>query len=184
MTTKPTLYFPNGGPEHTRATLEAAKERALQLMPAAVVVTSSSGATSLEAARVFAGTGVRLIGVPFQKHLWDRHRSLRPEVAADCRALGVEFLPDEPVLVLLDHIHPKVINAWRMVSQGFKVALQVASMCVETGLLEAGAHVISLGGSGWGADTAVAVRTFGYDDLFRSRVTEIIAMPSAPRKRG
>ena len=99
-------------------------------------------------------------------------------MAADCRELGVEFLPDEPVVPLLDSEHPDITNAWRTVSQGFKVALQVASMCVDTGLLKPGAHVISIGGTVWGADTGIAVETYGYADVLKSNVTEIIAMPS------
>ena len=58
------------------------------------------------------------------------------------------------------------------------MALQVASMCVDTGLLEDGAFVIALGGTERGADTAVAVQTRGYADILKSNVTEIIAMPS------
>lgn len=172
------VYFDKGGPEHTQATLEAAKERAAELKPEAVIVTSSSGKTALEAARIFAGTGARIIAVPFQKHRWDKHTPLDPELAAGCRELGVEFLPDEPVVSLLDPERPDIVNAWRTVSQGFKVALQVASMCVDTGLVRPGALVISIGGSGEGGDTAIAVETQPYADVLESNVTEIIAMPS------
>lgn len=63
-------------------------------------------------------------------------------------------------------------------SQGFKVALQVASMCVDTGLLKPGAHVISIGGSVRGADTGIAVQIHGYTNVLKSNVTEIIVMPS------
>ena len=181
MSTKPTLYFETGGPEHTTAALEAAKERAAELCVAAVVVTSCSGKTALEAARIFQGTGTRVICAPFQKHLWGRYSGLDDQYAAPCRELGVEFLPDEPQLELIDRPRSDIVDAWRCVSQGFKVALQVASQCVDTGLLEAGAHVISLGGSDQGADTAVAVRTYGTEEIFKSKVTEIIAMPSAPK---
>lgn len=176
-----TLYFEAGGSEHTRATLEAAKERALALNVEAVVVTSSSGATALEAAKVFEGTGMRIIGVGFQKHLWDRHRALEAEYADPCREMGVEFLPDEPKLELPGALSSDVVNAWRCMSQGFKVALQVAAQCVDTGLLTEGAHVISLGGSSRGADTAIALRTYGSSNVFKSKVTEVIAMPSAPK---
>lgn len=178
MEAKPTLYFDQGGPEHSKATLQAAKERALDIKPEAVVVTSSTGKTALEAARILAGTGMRIIAAPFQKHLWEKYTSLDPQLAAKCRDSGVEFLPDEPIVPLLDTDRPDIVNAWRTVSQGFKVALQVASMCVDTGLLEAGACVISVGGTGRGADTAVVVQTHGYGDVLRSNVTEIIAMPS------
>lgn len=173
-----TVYFDKGGPEHTQATLQAAKERAVNLEPKAVVVTSTSGKTALEASRIFTGTGIRIIAAPFQKHLWEKYSPLDSKPAAECRELGVEFLPDEPIVPLLDSERPDIVNAWRTVSQGFKVALQVASMCVDTGLLKPGDHVISVGGSGQGADTAIAVQTYGYTDVLKSNVTEIIAMPS------
>ncbi len=174
-----TVYFEKGGPEHTQATLQAAKERQAELGTEAIVVTSTTGKTALEAARIFAGTGTRIIAAPFQKHLWEKYRPLDPQMAAECRELGVEFLPDEPVVPLLDEDRPDIVNAWRTVSQGFKVALQVASMCVDTGLLKPAAAVISIGGSDWGADTAIAIRTYGYSDVLKSNVIEIIAMPSA-----
>ena len=173
-----TAYFDKGGLEHTQSTLQAAKERTAEINLEAVIVTSTSGKTALEAAHIFSGTGTRIIAVPFQKHLWEKHSPLDPQLAAECRKLGVEFLPDEPIVPLLDSERPDIVNAWRTVSQGFKVALQVASMCVDTGLLKPGAHVISIGGSGEGADTAIAVQTYGYVDVLKSNVIEIIAMPS------
>ena len=174
-----TLYFAEGGPEHTRETLQAAKERAADLKPEAVTVASTSARTALEAAHIFAGTGTRIIAVPFQKHLWEKHRPPDPQLVAQCRELGVEFLPDAPVVPALGSERPDIANAWRTVSQGFKVALQVASMCVDTGLLKPGSHVISIGGSSHGADTAIAAQAYGYTDVLRSNVTEIIAMPMA-----
>lgn len=173
-----TVYFDNGGPEHTRAALQAAKKRAAEVKPEAVIVTSTTGKTALEAARIFAGTGTRIIAAPFQKHLWEKFSPLDEQLAVKCRELGVEFLPDEPIVPLLDSERPDIVSAWRSMSQGFKVALQVASMCVDTGLLKPGALVISIGGSGTGADTAIAVRIYGYEDVLKSNVTEIIAMPS------
>lgn len=178
MKAKPTFYFDKGGPEHTHATLQAAKERAIDLKPKAVIVTSTTGKTALEAAHIFAGTDIRIIAAPFQKHLWKKYSPLDPQLATECRKLGVEFLPDEPAVPMLDSERPDIVNAWRTVSQGFKVALQVASMCVETGLLKACDYVISIGGSGEGADTVIAVQTYGYADVLKSNVTEIIAMPS------
>ena len=178
MNTRPTLYFARGSAEHTQYTLQAAKERAVSLKPEAVVMASSRGQTGLEAAHIFKGTGFRIIAVPFQKHLWGKYTNLDPKMTAECRQLGVEFLPDEPAIPMIGEEHPDIANAWRCVSQGFKVALQVASMCVDTGLLEDGAFVIALGGTERGADTAVAVQTRGYADILKSNVTEIIAMPS------
>lgn len=172
------LYFERGGAEHTGETVRAVRDRADDIQPEAVVVASTTGGTALDAARAFAGTGVRVIAVPFQKHLWDKYMGPDPEVVRECLSLGVEFLPDEPVVRILGTEHPDIADAWRTVSQGFKVAMQVASMCVDTGLLTPGAHVISIGGTDHGADTAIAAETYGYGEILKSNVTEIIAMPS------
>ncbi len=173
-----TVYFEKGGPKNTTSTLLAVKERITVIKPFAVIITSTSGKTALEAAQILSGTGIRLIAVPFQKHLWGKYSSPDPNLVAECCELGVEFLPDEPAIPMLSSEHPDIVNAWRTVSQCFKVALQVASMCVDTGLLKPGDEVISVGGSGRGADTAIAVRPYGYNEVLKSNVIEIIAMPS------
>ena len=173
-----TLYFEKGGPDNTQLTLEAAKERASEIRPEAVIVTSTSGKTALEAARIFSGSEIRIIAVPFQRHLWEKYSAPDPQVVAECRGLGVEFIPDEPAVPMLSENHPDIVNAWRTVSQGFKVALQVASMCVDTGLVKPGDHVIAIGGSGRGADSAIAVKPHGFNEVLKSNVTGIIAMPS------
>ena len=173
-----TVYFDKGGPANTQATLEAARVRAADAQPAALVVASTSGKTALVAAKTFAGTGIRIIAVPFQKHLWDEYGAPDPKIVAECRAMGVEFLPEEPPVAMLDSGHPEIVNAWRTVSEGFKVALQVSSMCVDAGLLKPGSRVIGVGGSGTGADTAIVLKTYGSRAVLKSRVQEIIAMPA------
>ena len=181
MNEKKTVYFDKGGPEHTQATMEAAKQRALarQPKPVAVIVASTSGKTGLEAARAFEATGIRVLVVPFQADTKPAEQYGLPEteLKAQCQRLGAEFLPDTPICRLLDEDRPDVVNAWRVLGQGFKVALQIASMCVDTGLIESGTEVVALGGSGRGADTAVVLTPSGYEAVLKSNVIEIIAMP-------
>jgi uncharacterized protein len=173
-----TLYFDKPGPQNTTAVLEAIRDWIPQVQPAAVIVTTTTGKTALEAARILKDTGARLIGAQFQKHVAEeRDWHLDPELAAQCKEAGVEFLPDEPALELLDKERGDIVNAWRCLGQGFKVAVQVASMCVDTGLIPAGATVIAAGGSAKGADVAIVVKPFGAADIFKSKVNEIIALP-------
>ena len=177
MDEKPTLYFEDGGAECTEPTLKAARERALEIKPEAVVVSSSTGKTALEAGRIFEGTGFRIIAVPFQKHFWDSYTPVDPEIREQCEALGVDFLPDEPLVRFFDNEMPGVANAFRTLSQGFKVAMQVGSMCVDTGILRDSANIIAIGGTHQGADTAICVTVRGYEALLSSNVTGIIALP-------
>jgi len=173
-----TVYFEKPGPQNTTAVMEAIREWIPQIQPAAVIVTTTTGKTALEAARVLKDTGVRLIAVQFQKAVADKNDwHLDPALAEQCRAAGVEFLPEEPVCVLLDNEREDVVNAWRCLGQGFKVAAQVAVMCVDTGLIPEGATVIASGGTHVGADVAIVVKPFGYADVFKSKINEIIALP-------
>ena len=153
---KKIVYFEKGSREHSEAALEAAKERALEIKPEAIIVTSTSCKTGVMAARIFAGTGFRIIVVPFQKDLAEKNDwRLDPKLAEECKTLGAELLPEEPVCKLLDNDRPDIVKAWRTVSEGFKVAQQVATMCVDTGLIKAGEQGIPLGGTLRGADKAI-----------------------------
>ncbi|MDK1031292.1 MAG: pyruvate kinase alpha/beta domain-containing protein [Planctomycetia bacterium] len=157
-----TLYFDKGGPEHTVLALEVTKERAIEVCPEAVIVASICGNSAVKAGEIFEGTGIRVIAVSLQKGAWDpKYGSLDAGLAATARERGVEFMPDEPRCKLIDYDRPDVADAWRMVSQGFKVALQVASMCVDTGMIADGAEVIATGGSGAGTQTAIVVTIRG-----------------------
>ncbi len=175
------LYFDKGGPEHTGATVEAVKARIPELQPEAVIVASTTGKTGLEMAQALESTNTPVIIVPFQggTKAAQQYGQPDPEIKAQCECLGAQFLPDTPICRLLDEDRPDIVNAWRVLGQGFKVALQVASMCVDTALIESSAKVVAIGGTGNGADTAVALTIRGYEDVLKSKINEIIAIPRA-----
>ena len=58
-----TLYCESGGPWNSEETLAAAKARAPEIEPEAIVVASTSGSTALQAAKIFKGTGLRILAV-------------------------------------------------------------------------------------------------------------------------
>ncbi len=170
-------YFKKPGPLNTSAVMKLIKEAALELNPEAVIVTSTSGKTGLEAARILNGTGTKLIVVPFQKHIADKHNwHLNTDLKEKCLKAGALFLPDEPHCLLLDDDRKDLVRGWYSMGQGFKVALQASSMCVDTRLIPEGATVISSGGTGSGADTAVLIKAFGSKNAHKNRVIKIITM--------
>ena len=178
MISRTTVYFDEPGPANTTDTLELVREKAEGSGIWTIIVASTSGRTALQAAEIFAeGTPCRIICVPFQKHVWDRHGGPVPEIAEKCIEKQVLFLPDEPKVEFIDEGHPDIVNTLRCFSQGLKVAVQIASMCVDAGLVEAGTKVISVGGTSTGADTAIVVVPYDYDHILESRVKEIIAIP-------
>ncbi|MEM4246191.1 MAG: hypothetical protein QW390_02730 [Candidatus Bathyarchaeia archaeon] len=76
-----------------------------------------------------------------------------------------------------------VSNILYAFGQGMKVAIEISIAAVETSKVKPYIEVISVGGTGQGADTAIVVRTSTQEDAFgkianrRLSILEIIAMP-------
>ncbi|QSG05196.1 hypothetical protein [Halapricum desulfuricans] len=51
-------------------------------------------------------------------------------------------------------------------------------MACDVGLVDSGDHVLSIGGTGSGADTALLVRAANSRDFYETRVLEMIAKPA------
>jgi len=58
-----------------------------------------------------------------------------------------------------------------------KVAVEVAVMAADAGLLEGEGEVIAVAGTGSGADTAVVLSPAYSTSFFELKVREVIAMP-------
>ena len=99
----------------------------------------------------------------------------RTEIAEKCITKQVLLLPDEPKVELINDL--EIGNAFAPSSEGLKVAVQAASMCVDTGLVEPGATVISVGGTNTGADTAIVLMAYDHKHVSDCKIEEIIAIP-------
>ena len=174
---KKTVYFTKGGKQNSTETFLAVKEGIKNYNPEAVVIGTLSGQSAFEAAKILKDTNVRIIAVTFQKNHWDKWGAPHKNVVNEAEELGVEFIPNEPVVKSLDQEKPGLTAAWRIVSRGFKVGIQCASMAVDTKMIEEGSTVISLGGSKQGIDTAIVLQTFGFEQILKSNITGILAMP-------
>lgn len=74
---------------------------------------------------------------------------------------------------------PEIIaNTLRMFGQGVKVCLEISIMALDAGLLPYGKEVVAIGGTGRGADTAVVLEPAHAENIFRSKIVEIICRPS------
>jgi hypothetical protein len=65
----------------------------------------------------------------------------------------------------------------RMLGQGVKVATEIAIMALDGGMIPFGEDVISIGGSGRGADTAIVICPAHSQDFFKTEIREIICKP-------
>jgi hypothetical protein len=69
--------------------------------------------------------------------------------------------------------------AWtlRTFGQGTKVAVEIALMAADAGLVRTDADILSLGGSGEGVDTALLIRPANSSRFFDLKVREVICKP-------
>ncbi len=70
-----------------------------------------------------------------------------------------------------------VAHTLRIFGQGIKVAVEIALMAADSGLVSVNESVLSMGGTGRGADTALILKPANVQDFFNVKVHEIICKP-------
>lgn len=65
----------------------------------------------------------------------------------------------------------------RMFGAGVKVAVECATMALDSGAIPYGQDIISIGGTGRGADTAILMRPAHGSRIFETAIKEIICKP-------
>ena len=73
---------------------------------------------------------------------------------------------------------PEIIaESYRRISQGFKVAVEIAIMAADGGVIPTTDDVISMGGRGKGVDTAILLRAAHQNSFFDLKIKEILCLP-------
>jgi len=179
-----TLYFEKPGRPNTDETLAATRDRARELGIRQIVVATTHGSTALRARQLIPDRGVRVIAVSisaaFDKEGWIMTRAERAalENAGIEVSTGLHALGDDVSEHFTNHSPARIVReTLYSFCQGMKVAVEVALMAAEAGLLDMQAEAVAVAGTGEGADTAIVItpayaRAFG--DL---KIREILAKP-------
>lgn len=179
------MYFNKPGKDNTEQTLKFAFERAKELGLNEVVVASSKGDTAYKVLEIFNGFQITVVTYhsgfkePFKQLMSDDVRKdldskICKVVAASHALSGIERSVAQkhsgiyPVLLIADTL--------RLLGQGTKVAVEVAVMAADAGALT-GNDIISIGGTGRGADTALVVKPAHQNNFFDLRIREVICKP-------
>lgn len=178
------MYFSEKGPANTAQVATLVCQRARELGIKHVVIASNTG----ETARPFLGQG-------FQVTIVTHHVGFREpggdEMPAAVReeliAKGVQILTTTHLLGGVERaisnkfsgLYPAGIVAatLRCFGAGTKVAFEIASMALDSGLIPFGDEIIAVGGSGRGADTALVMKPAHAKDFFDTAVLEVICKP-------
>jgi hypothetical protein len=179
------MYFSKPGKENTDQTLKLAAERGKELAINEVVVASSTGETAYKAREVF--DGFRLTVVTYHCGFKEPFRNkMADKVRKDIEGQGIRVIAGSHALsgversVAKKHsgVYPVLLIAdtLRLLGQGTKVAVEVCIMAADAGTLS-GEDLISIGGSGRGADAALVLKPAHQNNFFDMRIREIICKP-------
>ncbi len=182
----PCVVFGQPGPANTARTLEAARSRADELGIRNIVVASTSGKTGLLAARTFEGKNVVVVthSTGFQK---PDHQEFKPDLRRKIEALGAKVLTCQHAFGGVGRAVRKKLATYeleeiiaytlRVFGEGAKVAIEVAVMAADAGLISARELCLAVGGTSWGADTALVLRPSNAQTFFDLKVVEVVAKP-------
>jgi len=179
-------YFSKPGPANTDETLKLALVRASDSEIKDILVATTSGATAIKASELFREHNLIAVthstGFSFKdvQELTEQNRSV-------LEAKGVKILTCQHALGGVNRAVRRKMNTYqldeiiaytlRTMGQGFKVCLEIALMAADAGLVSVKKEVLTIGGTGSGADTAVVLTPANAQDFFDLKVHEIICKP-------
>ena len=175
-------YFEGSGREHTDATLKIARDYAKKEGVRSVVVASTTGYTAQKAAEVFKDFSVVVV-----THVSSFREPNKQEFPSDLRgkleAGGVRVLTTAHAFNGVSKLADKgsigqiIRDTLRMFCEGMKVAVEITAMAADAGLVRTDEEVVSVAGTGRGADTALVIRPAISKRLFDMRIERILAKP-------
>ena len=181
-------YFAVAGKANTDPTLALVRERCVELGIRQVIVASTHGYTALRAAEVLDGLDVEIIAVSICAAFDDVGWTMSREERARLEAAGITVLTSLHALgddvgqafggAPANRVVREVLYCF---CQGMKVAVEVALMAADAGLLDISKEVLAVAGTGEGADTALVLKP-AYARKFKElEVREILAKPRNAR---
>jgi hypothetical protein len=180
-------YFRKPGKANTGDVLHAAAGRAAEIGIGTVIVPSVSGRTAVAAREAF-GKGMRIIAVthvagfegPDIQEMGETARkrleSAGVRVFTGQHAFGGvgRAVRNKLGTYQIDEIMAYTLRTF---GQGTKVAVEVALMAADAGLVRTDEDVIALGGTYAGADTALIIRPANSARFFDLKIREVICKP-------
>jgi len=182
-------YWARPGKRNTDETINLALKRAQQLKIKHFVIASCSGWTTKKLLE--KGKKMKIVSVAHESGFYKPGKcEMNKKTEEFLRKNGVHvytgthFLGgfDRAIRFKFGGVAPAELaaNTLRIFGQGIKVAVEIAIMALDAGMLPYNREIVSIAGSGEGADTAIICLPKHGKDFFSFEVREIICKP---RKR-
>jgi uncharacterized protein len=183
---KTCLYFSKSGRQNTAAALEAIARRADGKDIAKVIIPTYSGKSALHAAKIIPAQKIIVVTTHngFDK---PNAQTLTEQARQKLTAAGIPVLTcthafggiGRSVRKKLGPHQVDEIMAYtlRIFGQGMKVAVEIALMAADAGLVRTDENIISAGGTGSGLDTALVLQPANASSFLDLKIREIICKP-------
>ena len=180
------VYFENPGRENTETTLRLARQRAEELGIKTILVASTRGDTAVKAVEVLDGFRVIVVSTStglhepdFQRFTEENRKIVESKGATILTATHVFAGVSRALRLKFDTlaIGEIIANVLRVFGQGMKVVCEIAMMAADSGLVRTDEDVISIAGTGRGADIAVVLKPVNSHDFFDLKIREILCKP-------
>jgi hypothetical protein len=178
--------------QKTASTMDLAAEQALKLNVGHLLVASNTGDTALELLKSIKkafpdGGAPKLVCVTHSiGFAGDGLDEMPPDMRKSLADEGFQILTTTHLFGGVERsmskqwngIYPlgMVASALKLFGQGAKVAVEIAVMALDSGLIPYGVDVITIGGSGRGADTALLIRPAHSIRFFDTKVKRVITL--------
>jgi hypothetical protein len=190
------LSFEAPGPQNTAAVIQVVKQRLRSADIEKVLVASESGRLALRVRKHVPGACV--VCVTYDEKTRKKYR--KPALMKDGLLTARVTIAERPEpmgrgLVFRNWWEHRTLQLagaiadlfWMTLicvgGHGFRTAVEIVFMAVEAGVVNVGEKVVSIAGTGWGADSAIVMKgskfeeAVGEDVAHRMKVEEILAMP-------
>ena len=190
------LFFEDPGAQNTAAVIRVVKQRLRHGDIGKVLVASESGRLALRVRKQLPKMVVVCVTYDAETRKKFRKPALMKDELLRRRVTVVER--PEPIgreLVFRNWWERKTLKLSGAISDlfwmalicvgghGFRTAVEIVFMAVEAGIVKFGEKVVSLAGTGWGADSAIVMSGSKFEDAVgrvaanRMKIEEIFAMP-------
>jgi len=176
------VIFEKEGPENTAKTIDLAIKRAMELGIGSIVAASNKGVTAEQLIPWVEEFEIIIVGQAFGSG-----REMEFDVRKKLESAGMKVLQATHALSGAERglstkfggVYPVEIiaNTLKMLGQGTKVCVEIATMAYDAGLVADDQDIIAIGGTGRGADTAMVIRPAHASSILETKVREIICKP-------
>ncbi len=181
-----THYFDTAGKHNTDETLDIVKEWSDKLRINRLIVATTGGETGLKAVKRLKTKNVIVVShsTGFKN---EGEQELSEELRKRIESSGATVLTCQHALAGLSRairfkfntyqVDEIIANVLRIFGQGMKVAVEIALMAADAGLIPIGEEIISVGGTVRGVDTAVVLNPNNVCRFFDLKVKGILCKP-------